>query len=163
MAKTKEQKSAHLEELLGVAKNAQSIVFVNFDRFAVKKETQLRSELTGKNIGYKVVKKTLLKKALTNSSIKGDMPVIEGMIAIAYGDDLIAPAREVYAFQKEAGDTMKIVGGVFEGTFMSQAEMMSIASIPSTKVLYSQLLAMLNSPIQGFAIVLNQYAEKKQA
>lgn len=163
MAKTKEQKSAHLNELLDVAKNSQSVVFVNFDKFLVKDETALRSTLTSKNIQYKVVKKTLLKKAFGESAVTGDMPELEGMIAIAYADDLIAPAREVYEFQKELGDNLQIVGGVFEGKFMSKDEMMSIATIPSTPVLYAQLLAMLNAPIQGFASVLHQYAEKKEA
>jgi len=163
MAKTKEQKSAHLNELMDVAKNSQSVVFVNFDKFLVKDETNLRSSLSSKNIQYKVVKKTLLKKAFTDSSIEGSIPELEGMVAVAYGDDLIAPAREVYEFQKELGDNLQIVGGVFEGKYMTKDQMMSIATIPSTPVLYAQLLTMFNVPIQSFASVLHQYAEKKQA
>jgi ribosomal protein L10 len=46
---------------------------------------------------------------------------------------------------------------------MSQDEMMSIATIPPTPVLYSQLLSMFNSPIQQFVVALNQIAEKKEA
>lgn len=163
MAKTKEQKSAHLNELQDVAKNSQSVVFVSFDKLPVKDETSLRSTLTKNNVKYKVAKKTLLKKAFAESSIQGEMPELKGMVAVAYGSDLIAPAREVYTFQKELAEKLQIVGGVFEGKFMTQAEMMSIATIPSTPVLYSQLLSMFNAPIQSFVSVLHQYAEKKQA
>jgi large subunit ribosomal protein L10 len=163
MAKTREQKSAHLNELLDVAKNSQSVVFVSFDKLPVKDETSLRATLTKNNVKYKVAKKSLLKKAFGESSIEGSLPELKGMVAVAYGSDLIAPAREVYTFQKELAEKLQIVGGVFEGKFMTQAEMMSIATIPSTPVLYSQLLSMFNAPIQSFVSVLHQYAEKKQA
>ncbi len=163
MAKTKEQKSAHLHELQDVAKNSQSVVFVSFDKLPVGEETSLRSTLTKNNVNYKVAKKTLLKKAFADSSIQGDMPELKGMVAVAYGSDLIVPAREVYAFQKELAEKLQIVGGVFEGKYMTKEEMMSIATIPSTPVLYSQLLSMFNAPIQSFVSVLHQYAEKKQA
>ncbi len=163
MAKTREQKSAHLKELQDVAKNSQSVVFVSFDKLPVKDETSLRYALTKNNVNYKVVKKTLLKKAFAESSIEGAMPEIGGMVAVAYGSDLIAPSREVYAFQKELAEKLQIVGGVFEGKYMSKEEMMSIATIPSTPVLYAQLLSMFNAPIQSFVSVLHQYAEKKQA
>lgn len=163
MAKTREQKSAHLNELQSVAKNSQSIVFVSFDKLPVKDETALRYTLTKNNVNYKVAKKSLLKKAFAESGIEGVMPEIKGVVAVAYGSDLIAPAREVYTFQKELAEKLQIVGGVFEGKFMTQAEMMSIATIPSTPVLYAQLLSMFNAPIQSFVSVLHQYAEKKQA
>lgn len=163
MAKTREQKSAHLNELLDVAKNSQSVVFVSFDKLPVKDETSLRSTLTKNSVNYKVAKKTLLKKAFAESSVQGTIPELKGMVAVAYGSDLIAPAREVYTFQKELAEKLQIVGGVFEGKYMTQDEMMSIATIPSTPVLYAQLLAMFNAPIQGFASVLHQYAQKKEA
>jgi large subunit ribosomal protein L10 len=163
MAKTKAQKAAQLEELVSAAKDSQSVVFVNFDKLPVGQETELRSSLVKEGITYKVVKKRLLKKAFGESAIAGDLPELEGMVAIAYGDDLVAPAREVYAFQKEHDEQMQIVGGVFEGKYMSKAEMMDIAQIPDTPVLYAQLLAMLNAPIQGLASVLHQVAEKKEA
>ncbi|MBP9687816.1 50S ribosomal protein L10, partial [Candidatus Woesebacteria bacterium] len=118
---------------------------------------------TKNSVKYKVAKKTLLKKAFAESSIEGVMPEIGGMVAVAYGSDLIAPAREVYTFQKDLAEKLQIVGGVFEGKFMTKDEMMSIATIPSTPVLYAQLLSMFNAPIQSFASVLHQYAEKKQA
>lgn len=163
MAKTKEQKSAHLNELQDVAKNSQSVVFVSFDKLPVKDETSIRATLTKNNVNYKVAKKSLLKKAFAESSVEGTMPHLKGMVAVAYGSDLIAPAREIYAFQKELAEKLEIVGGVFEGKYMSKEEMMSIATIPSTPVLYAQLLAMFNAPIQSFVSVLHQYGEKKQA
>jgi large subunit ribosomal protein L10 len=163
MAKTKEQKVIQLKELLDISKNSESLVFVNFDGLGVKDETELRKGLRGNDVSYKVVKKSLLEKALGESKFEGNLPELEGMIAIAWGDDKIAPAREVYTFQQDHKEKVNIVGGVFEGRFMNQEEMMSIATIPTTPVLYSQLLSMFNSGIQGFVVALDQIAEKKES
>lgn len=163
MAKTKGQKAESLELLSNVAKDAKSSVFVKFQELPVKDETSLRADLRGKDVSYQVVKKTLLGKAFGESSIEGEMPELEGSVALAWGDDLIAPAREVYAFAQDHKENIEIVGGVFEGKFMDKESMMSIATIPSTPVLYSQLLNLFNSGIQGFVVALDQIAEKKEA
>lgn len=163
MAKTRDQKKEMVSVLENISKDSKSVVFVNFTKLLVKDETELRNKLRENNISYKVVKKTLLKKGFANTSISGDMPEIEGMAAIAYGDDLIAPAREVYDFQKTHKDNISIVGGVFEGKYMSKEEMMSIATIPGTQVLYGQFVNLINTPIQQFVTALSKIAEQKTA
>lgn len=162
MAKTRDQKKEMVSFIENVSKDSQSIVFVNFTNLLVKDETELRSKLRSNGIDYKVVKKTLLKKGF-GSSFEGQMPDLPGMMAIAYGDDLIAPAREVYEFQKTHKDNIAIVGGVFEGKYMNKEEMMSIATIPSTQVMYGQFVNLINTPIQQFVTVLSKIAETKTA
>ena len=41
--------------------------------------------------------------------------------------------------------------------------MISIASIPTLQVLYGQFVNLINSPIQGFAMVLSEIAKQKEA
>ncbi len=84
-----------------------------------------------------------------------------GQIAIAYSDDLLAPAREVFAFQKGHKDNISIVGGVFDGKFMDATAMMSIATIPPLQTLRGMFVNLINSPIQRFAVVLDQIALAK--
>ncbi len=163
MAKTRDQKKEVVSILENISKESKSVVFVNFTKFLVKDETLLRNKLRQSGVSYKVVKKTLLKKGFDKSSITGEMPELEGMVAVAYGDDLIAPAREVYDFQKTHKDNVAIVGGVFEGKYMNKEEMMSIATIPSTQVLYGQFVNLINTPIQQFVTALSKIAEKRAA
>jgi large subunit ribosomal protein L10 len=162
MAKTRDQKKGLVSEIETVSKNSKSVVFVNFSNFLVKDETDLRDKLRGNGVSYKVVKKTLLKKGF-GDTFQGEMPELPGMMAIAYGDDLIAPAREVYDFQKSHKDNVAIVGGVFDGKYMTKEEMMSIATIPSTQVLYGQFVNLINTPIQQFVTALSKIAEQKTA
>jgi large subunit ribosomal protein L10 len=77
--------------------------------------------------------------------------------------DLIAPAREVFAFATTHKEQVAIVGGVFDGKFMSQTEMLAIATIPPVKVLYGQFVGMLAAPVRSFVIALDQIAQQKQA
>ncbi len=161
MAKTKQQKQATVSELADVVTGAGSVVFVQFDKFQVKDETQLRRALRTAGNSYRVIKKSLLEKAFASSSIGGDMPKIEGMAAIAYGEDLLSPAREVYGFQKNYKDNVSIVGGVFEGKFMTKEEMMNIATIPPMDALRGMFANIINSPLSRFAIVLSEVAKTK--
>lgn len=142
-------------------KGSQSLVFVNFHGLKVADETKLRRELRDKEVGYKVSRKTLLKRALTGKA-EGTIPELGGEVAIAYSaNDPISPAREVYNFQKTHKGLLNILGGIFEGKFVDGVKMQEIAMIPSREVLYAQFVNLINSPIQRFAIVLDQIAAKK--
>jgi large subunit ribosomal protein L10 len=142
-------------------KTAKSIVFVKFDKLTVADVNSLRRSLQAQDVGYSVAKKTLLKRALGAETITGTMPDMEGQIAIAYSSDLLAPAREVFAFQKTKKENISIVGGVFDGKYMSKEEMLQVATIPPLQTLRGMFVNLINSPIQRFAVVLNQIALAK--
>lgn len=154
----KKELVASLEKAL---KNAKSVVFVKFDKLKVADVNALRRALQKEEVGYQVAKKTLLKRALSTHTITGILPEVGGQVAIAYGTDLLAPAREVFAFQKGHKENISIIGGVFEGKYMNADEMMSIATIPPLQTLRGMFVNLINSPIQRFAVVLNQIAQTK--
>ena len=67
----------------------------------------------------------------------------------------------LFEFQNKFKDRVSIMGGVFEKKFMTTAEMTSIASIPPLKTLYGMFVNVINSPIQGLVIALDQIGKKK--
>jgi len=161
MAKTKQQKSVAVKALAADVKDAKSVVFMHFDKLGVKDETVLRRALRANGSHYQVVKKTLLRKAFEGSGVTGEIADMPGMIGIATGADLIAPARDVYAFQKDHKDNVKIVGGVFDGRFVGMEEMMNIATIPPLPTLQAMFAQLINSPLQRFAVALGEVAKTK--
>jgi len=163
MAINKEKKKEIFEKTQGIMKDSGSVVFVNFHGLGVSETTQLRNNLREEGSSYTVTKKTLVKKALGESSVDGEMPELEGELALAYGEDSIAPARGIFEFQKKHKDNISILGGIFEGSFVDKEKMLSIAQIPSMQVLRGQFVNLINSPIQGLVIALNEIAEKKEA
>ncbi len=155
MALKKEQKAKIIESVKEKIAEAKSLVFVNFHGLNVATATALRRSLKKQGVGYSVVKKTLLRLVLP------EMPALDGEVAIAYGPDLFLPAKGLYEFQQKIKEGIKILGGVFEKRFLSAAEMIAIAKIPSREVLYGQLLGLLIFPFQSLVVALNQISKNK--
>lgn len=161
MAITKQKKVELIDSMSGRLATAKSIVFVNFKALSAADTKILRRKLSADNVGYFVTKKTLAKRVLNDLKAKGDMPELPGELAIAYGEDLLAPARETYGFQIMPRDkgSIAIVGGIFDGEYKTKEEMMAIATIPPLQVLRGMFVNLINSPIQRFAIAMGQIAE----
>lgn len=161
MAIDKDKKNRIVEKVEKAAKEAGTLVFVNFHGSPVGDTTKLRKALIEDGIGYTVAKKTLIKLALAKQNIEGAQPALEGEIAIAYGADLIAPARDVYEFQKKNKGKISIVGGIFDGVYKNKEEMLDIAAIPGIEMLRGMFVNIVNAPIQGLVGALGQIAERK--
>lgn len=163
MAITKDKKKELVEDIDKALASAKSVVFVKFDKLLVQDSNAFRKDMREAGVGYKVAKKTLLKRALDTQKVEGEMPILEGQIAIAFSDDDLSSAREVYNFHKSHKDNVQIVGGIFEGKYVDSTEMLSIATIPSREVLLSQIAYLLKSPMQRLAIGINEVAKTKTA
>jgi len=156
----KSKKEEMIKDIEKAVKESESVVFMNFHGISAGDETVLRRDLRNQNVAYRVSRKTLLKRALSGKA-EGELPELSGEVAIAYGADQIAPAREIYNFQKAHKGILNILGGIFEGKFVGGEKMTEIAMIPSREVLYAQFVNLINSPIQRFAVVLDQIAKSK--
>lgn len=161
MAITKEKKQDIVKKVTELLKASKSIVFVNFHKVSVLEMTEIRKQLRSHGVGFYIAKKTLTKRALNESAVSGDMPELAGEVAIVYGEDQLAPAREIFSFQKTLDKRISILGGIFDGAFKGKGDMETIASIPGRQTLYAQFVNLINSPIQGLVIGLNAIAEKK--
>ena len=160
MAITKAKKQDILRKLEEVKDNSESIVFVSFRGLPVSEITAMRAGLREQGVGYFVAKKTLMKRAF-DGHFEGEMPVLDGEIAVAYSADAIAPAQNIKDFAEKYKENLAIVGGIFQGVYKSREEMTEIASIPSLQVLRGMFVNVINSPIQGLVVALNGIAEKK--
>lgn len=156
----KSKKEEIIKALEKVAKDAKSMVFVNFHGLKVSGETALRNSLRASGVGYKVSRKTLLKRALSGKA-EGEIPELTGEVSIAYSEDPLASAREIYNFGKANEGVLKILGGIFEGKFMDSAFMTELATIPGKEVLLSKLAFLFKSPMQRLAIGISEVAKKK--
>lgn len=161
MAITKAKKGEVLDKLTGAFKSAASVVFVNFRGLTVGNTTEMRRALKDEGVSYSVAKKTLTARALDEQKFEGERPSLDGEVALAWGEDLVAPSRGVYAFVKKFPENLKILGGIFEGRYMTKSEIEGIATIPPTPVLRGMFVNIINSPIQRFAIALSEIAKKK--
>ena len=162
---SREKKSEILAKLQKIFAGSKSLAFVNFHKLTVGNAQALRRKLREAGSGYFVAKKSLIEKALKGGAVKGEIPKLDGEIAVAYlvegGDDVTAPSREVFGFEKKLEKAFSLVGGIFEGMFKGKDEMVVIASIPSRQTLLAQFVNLVNSPLQRFAVSLSEVAKKK--
>jgi len=162
MAITRQKKEEIVAKVSDITKSAKTLVFAAFKGLTVAEQNEMRKAFRAIDVGYTVAKKTLLLRALDSAKYEGTAPVLEGEIALAYGADELAPAREMATFVKKFGDHLSFAGGVFGGKFVSRDEIVSIAAIPGMETLRAMFAQIINSPRQRFAVVLDQVAQKKQ-
>jgi large subunit ribosomal protein L10 len=164
MAITKAKKGEVVAKITDAVKDAASVVFVHFKGFSVEDTNVMRRALRDDGVGYMVAKKTLIKHALADKGYTGELPQLDGEIALAWsaGDPTIA-ARDIYEHSKKYKDALSIVGGIYEGAFQDAVAMNAIATIPPLPVLRGMFVNVINSPIQGLVIALDKIREAKPA
>jgi len=163
MAVSKDIKEKVLQKAKDIFDKSKSTVFVHFSGLEGNDVEDLRSNFYKEDVKYTVIKKTLIKKVAAESELKGELPQLDGEIALAYStEDATTPARLVKEFSKKLDNKVEIVGGIFERAFKNKEEMQEIANIPSLDVLRGMFVNVINSPIQRCAIALGQIAVNKE-
>jgi len=162
MAITRAKKETILTKLDGVKTDAASIVFVKFTGLPVVESTKMRADLRDRGVEYFVTKKTLMKRAF-DGTFEGELPQLDGEIALAYSTDAISPAQSIQEYTTKYKNNLAIAGGVFQGVYKDAAQMTEIASIPALPVLRGMFVNVINSPIQGLVLGLKAIADKKSA
>lgn len=160
MAITRQKKEEIVAKVGDIVKSAKTLVFANFKGLTVAEQNEMRKAFKGLGVGYTVAKKSLLKRAL-DGKYEGEVPALEGEIGLAYGEDELAPARELAVFVKKFGEHLSFAGGVFGGKFVGKEEIISIAAIPGMDTLRAMFAQVISSPRQRFAVVLSEVAKTK--
>lgn len=154
MAITREKKEKILEQLKNDLKQSQAVIFVNFHGLNVSANNDLRRLLRKIDTKYSVAKKTLIKRVLEELKFFGEMPNLEGEIALALSkSNPLLPIKELKNFAKKTG--IKLVGGIFENRYINEKTVLELADIPSKEILLGKFVNIINSPIQGLVVTLN--------
>ena len=150
-----EQKKQQVAQLAEDFKKANVGVLVNYEGITVEKDTKLRKQLREAGCEYKVVKNTLLGRALKEAGIDGLDSVLEGTTAIAISNEDYVGAAKILCEYAEKSKTFEVKAGFVDGKMIDAEGVKNLAKLPSKEVLLAQVLGGLNAPITGFATVLN--------
>ncbi len=159
MNRTKAQKQEMVTALATKVANSQTIYITDFTGLNVARITDLRRRLraVGGGVEYVVVKNTLVRRALTEQQLKdgGLESFLAGPTALVLaGADPVAAAKVLTDFAKEfEKPTIRV--GLVEGKPITQAQVKSLAALPSKTQLLAQLGGALQAPMAGFLGVLN--------
>ena len=140
------EKQVSIETLKGVFADAGAVVVTHNRGLTVAELTDLRLRLRKEGAALKVVKNTLVQKALDGAIGEAADSLFKGPVAIAYGVDPVSAAKVVAEYAK-GNDKLSIVGGILgQTTVLDEKAVKSLATLPSLDQVRSQLIGLINSP-----------------
>jgi len=149
----KEQIITHMQEKISRAKG---LFFTDFQGITVEQMTELRREFRKSGIDYKVVKNTLVRKALENitgyDSVSAKLVGPTG-IAFSY-EDPIAPAKIIRKFQ-EKNSKLSCKVCVIEKQVFDGSKLADIAKMPTRPEIVAAILGSLQAPVSGIVGSIN--------
>lgn len=116
---------------------------------------RLRSEVRKSDATYKVVKNTVVRLAVEGTEMEGITPFLTGPKVLAYtGGDGVALAKVLKDFIKKHPE-LQFEQAFLEGQILEAKEAEKIAELPSREELITKLAYLLQSPIRRLAVALN--------
>ena len=155
MALTRAEKQTELAALETELRAAQSAILLDFKGLNVPQVTELRRQVRAAKGRYRVVKNTLVKRALQGTPFAPLTDQCVGATALAYtGGDPVVLAKVLTTFIKTA-PALSIKAAVVQGKTIQATEVSDLANLPGKPELYAKLLYVLQAPMVQFVSVLN--------
>jgi len=155
-------KEAAVAELTEDFKSANATYLTEYRGLTVTSMKELRRSL-GADTKYSVVKNTLTKIAAKNAGVDISDDLLVGPSALAFikGDPIDA-ARNLKNFQKE-NPLLVVKGGIYEGKFVTTAEIMQLADLESREVLLAKLAGAMKGSLAKAARIFDALRIKMEA
>ncbi|MCY4673646.1 MAG: 50S ribosomal protein L10 [Bacteroidetes bacterium] len=151
MPVTKAQKIEEVALLTEKLEDNPSVYVTDYKGLDVAEISGLRQVLRDAGVEYRVVKNTLLKRAMENT---GGYDVafdhLYGPTAIAISVEPSAAARAIKAFRKSSGQPLPALkAAVIDGVLFEGEQIDVLASLKSKDELLGEVVTLLLSPIQN--------------
>ena len=121
MALNREEKAAVIEEVSAQVAQAGSIVLAEYRGLTVEKITQLRKQARESGVYLRVLKNTLVRRAVKDTPYEKLADQMVGPLMYGISADPVAPAKLIASFAK-ANDQLVVKGGAMPNVVMDVAE-----------------------------------------
>ena len=150
-----EQKQAVVAEVANEVARAQAIVMVENRGLPVADMTRLRAKARASGIYFRVIKNTLVRRAVEKTPFAPLADKMVGPLAYGIGPDPVAVAKVLNDFAK-GNEKFVITGGAVPGQLMSVKDIGALASLPSRNELLAKLLGTMQAPIGTLVRTMNE-------
>ncbi len=152
---TKEQKHEQSLLLRENLDGVTTLFLLENHGLKVNDVNMLRAEVRKSDATYKVVKNTVVRLAVEGTEMEGITPFLSGPKVLAYtGGDGVALAKVLKDFIKKHPE-LQFEQAYLEGQILEAKEAEKIAELPSREELVTKLAYLLQSPIRRLAVALN--------
>jgi large subunit ribosomal protein L10 len=149
------EKEALVQEMAERLKGGKGMYLADFTGMTVEKVSALRAKCRASGVEYKVIKNTLLKRAIHVHGLKQLDEFLEGPTALAYSTESeVEPARVLIEFAK-ANEKPLVKAGLIGDRLYSADEVKQLALLPPRNVLLAQVLGTITAPLSGFMGAVN--------
>ncbi|MFC5401615.1 50S ribosomal protein L10 [Cohnella soli] len=143
-------------------RESSSAIIADYRGLNVAQVTLLRKQMREAGIEFQVLKNSLVSRAAASVELSDLDAILTGPTAVAFGKDVVAPAKILSDFAKK-NDALQVKGGIVEGRFVDAAQVKALADLPSREGLLSMLLSVLQAPVRNFALAVKAVSEKNEA
>ena len=141
-------------ELQDSLQRANGFILTDHTGLTVPQIQELRRRFGAAQVRYRVVKNTLLQRALDEEYRAVLQPHLFGATSLALiGDDPVAAAKALNTFLDEVG-LPKVKGGWIEGQLLGAAGVKTLATVPGRSELQARLVGMLHGNISNLVLLL---------
>ncbi len=154
-----EEKKAVVAEVAAQVAAAQTVVVAEYRGVTVENMTKLRAEARKQGVYLRVLKNTLVRRALADTPFAGIADQLVGPLAYGMSTDPVAAAKVMHEFAK-TNDKFVVKAGAMPNFIMSAKDVGNLASMPSRDELLSKLLGTMQAPITQFVRTLNEVPTK---
>lgn len=166
MAMTKQDKANMIDELQAVLAESKIIYLANIDGLNAVNTTELRRACYKSNVSLRVVKNTLLKKAMENIEDKNFEELygsLKGNTALMTAEVGNAPAKVIDTFRKKSEKPILKGAWIEDNTFVGDDKLPQLVALKSREELIADIVMLLQSPIKTLVSQLeNKDAAKEE-
>jgi large subunit ribosomal protein L10 len=156
-----DDKKAVVAEVSARVATAQTIVVAEYSGMEVVHLTKLRAQARKSGVYLRVLKNTLVRRAVEGSAFAGLAPKMVGPLIYGISEDPVAAAKVLNDFSK-TNDKLVLKAGSYAGKVLDKAGVQELASIPSREELLAKLLGVMKAPVSGFAVALGALARQRE-
>ena len=153
-------KKAVVAEVAALVANAQTIAIAEYRGIEVGDLTVLRRKARESGVYLRVLKNTLVRRAVAGTPFAGLADHIVGPLIYSVSADPVAAAKVLSDFAK-TNDKLVLKAGSYAGKVLDKAGVQALASVPSREELLSKLLYVMQAPVAGFVRALDALAKQR--
>ena len=160
MAIRLEDKQQIVSEVNQAASSALSAVLADYRGVTVEDMTALRKNARANKVYLRVVRNTLLKRAVADTEFERIREVLVGPTILAFSqEDPGAAARVLKDFSKE-NDDFEIKALSVGGQLMDASQIDVLAKLPTVDQARSMLMSVMLAPVTKLARTMNEVPSK---
>ena len=160
---TREQKGLMIDDLTTLLEESNIIYLTDIEGLNSENTTELRRQCFKNDISIRVVKNTLLRKAMERVEAKEFDELygaLKGNTAVMISEKGNAPAKIIEGFRKKSDKPILKGAWVEHAVFVGDDQLKALSSLKSKEELIGEIIGLLQSPLKTVVSQLQSGGQK---